>query len=231
MDIKKLAAAAVCAVTAANSVILPACAETAETEADPLNIVINGGNANTLENMLYRGVGMVSGNNSSRLLLDYKAENPDAYWEIMNYIFGKNGLEVAHLKLEMGSDINSSSGTEPSVMRSEDETADVTRGAGYQLAADAKTINPDLTLDMLWWSEPRWISDYDDVYAARYKWYKNTLDAAYDTYGIKFDYVSATQNERGRDNDWIVYLSQHLKSEPDSRYDYSAIKIVAGEEV
>lgn len=49
MDIKKLAAAAVCAVTAANSVILPACAETAETEADPLNIVINGGNANTLE--------------------------------------------------------------------------------------------------------------------------------------------------------------------------------------
>lgn len=231
MDIKKLAAAAVCAVTAANSVILPACAETAETEADPLNIVINGGNANTLENMLYRGVGMVSGNNSSRLLLDYKAENPDAYWEIMNYIFGKNGLEVAHLKLEMGSDINSSSGTEPSVMRSADETADVTRGAGYQLAADAKTINPDLTLDMLWWSEPRWISDSDDVYAARYKWYKNTLDAAYDTYGIKFDYVSATQNERGRDNGWIVYLSQHLKSEPDSRYDYSAIKIVAGEEV
>ena len=231
MDIKKLAAAAVCAVTAANSVILPACAETAETEADPLNIVINGGNANTLENMLYRGVGMVSGNNSSRLLLDYKAENPDAYWEIMNYIFGKNGLEVAHLKLEMGSDINSSSGTEPSVMRSADETADVTRGAGYQLAADAKTINPDLTLDMLWWSEPRWISDSDDVYAARYKWYKNTLDAAYDTYGIKFDYVSATQNERGRDNGWIVYLSQHLKSETDSRYDYSAIKIVAGEEV
>ena len=231
MDIKKMAAAAVCAVTAANSVILPACAETAETEADPLNIVINGGNANTLENMLYRGVGMVSGNNSSRLLLDYKAENPDAYWEIMNYIFGKNGLEVAHLKLEMGSDINSSSGTEPSVMRSEDENADVTRGAGYQLAADAKTINPDLTLDMLWWSEPRWISDSDDVYAARYKWYKNTLDAAYDTYGIKFDYVSATQNERGRDNGWIVYLSQHLKSEPDSRYDYSAIKIVAGEEV
>ena len=78
MDIKKLAAAAVCAVTAANSVILPACAETAETEADPLNIVINGGNANTLENMLYRGVGMVSGNNSPRLLLDYKAENPEA---------------------------------------------------------------------------------------------------------------------------------------------------------
>lgn len=229
--IARIAAAAVCAVTAANSVMLSANAEAAETEADPLKIVIDGNNANTLPNMLYRGVGMVSGNNSSRLLLDYKAENPDAYWEIMNYIFGKQGLEVAHLKLEMGADINSSSGTEPSVMRSADEAADVTRGAGYQLAADAKTINPDLTLDMLWWGEPRWVSDAEDVYAARYKWYKNTLDAAWDTYGIKFDYVSATQNERGRDNDWVVYLSQHLKNESDSRYDYSAIKIVAGEEV
>lgn len=229
--IARIAAAAVCAVTAANTVMLSANAEAAETEADPLKIVIDGNNANTLPNMLYRGVGMVSGNNSSRLLLDYKAENPDAYWEIMNYIFGKQGLEVAHLKLEMGADINSSSGTEPSVMRSADEAADVTRGAGYQLAADAKTINPDLTLDMLWWGEPRWVSDAEDVYAARYKWYKNTLDAAWDTYGIKFDYVSATQNERGRDNDWVVYLSQHLKNESDSRYDYSAIKIVAGEEV
>lgn len=228
MKLRKIAAAAVCAAAAANSFILPAAAE---QEADPMNIVIDGNNANTLENMLYRGVGMVSGNNSSRLLLDYKAENPEAYWEIMNYMFGKQGLEIAHLKLEMGSDVNSSSGTEPSVKRTEDEPADVTRGAGYQLAADAKSINPDLTLDMLWWSEPLWVSSSENVYAARYKWYKETLDAAYATYGIQFDYVSATQNERGRDNDWVKYLSQHLKSETDCPYDYSKIKVVAGEEV
>lgn len=228
MKLRNIAAAAVCAAAAANSVILPAAAE---QEADPMNIVIDGGSANTLENMLYRGVGMVSGNNSSRLLLDYKAENPEAYWEIMNYMFGSQGLEIAHLKLEMGSDVNSSSGTEPSVKRTEDEPADVTRGAGYQLAADARSINPDLTLDMLWWSEPLWVSNSEDVYAARYKWYKETLDAAYSTYGLTFDYVSATQNERGRDNDWIKYLSQHLKSETDCPYDYSKIKVVAGEEV
>lgn len=227
MKLAKIAAA-VCAAASVNSVILPAAAE---QEVQPMNIVIDGKNANTLENMLYRGVGMVSGNNSSRLLLDYKNENPEAYWEIMNYMFGKQGLEIAHLKLEMGSDVNSSSGTEPSVMRTEDEKADVTRGAGYQLAADAKTINPDLTLDMLWWSEPLWVSNSTDVYAARYKWYKQTLDAAYETYGLKLDYVSATQNERGRDNDWIKYLSEHLRSETDCPYDYSAIKIVAGEEV
>lgn len=194
-------------------------------------ITIDGTTAQLKENMRYRGAGMVSGNNSSRLLLDYKAEHPEAYQQILEYMFGKEGIGITHLKVEMGADINSSSGTEPSVMRSADEKADVTRGAAYQLAADAKKINPDLTLDMLWWGEPKWVSDADDVYAARYKWYKNTLDAAYETYGIQFDYVSAVQNERGADLEWVKYLSSHLKSETDCPYDYSKIKIVGGEEV
>lgn len=203
----------------------------AGAEEKSVDLIIDGNNAITAENKLYRGLGMVSGNNSSRLLLDYKDENPEKYNEILNYIFGADGIGITHLKLEMGSDINSSSGTEPSVMRTEDEKADVTRGAGFQLAADAKKINPDLTLDMLWWSEPLWISNAEDVYAARYKWYKSILDAAYETYNLTFDYVSANQNERRIDAGWIKYLSSHLKSETDCPYDYSKIKIVAADEV
>lgn len=194
-------------------------------------IIIDGADMNTRENMLYRGAGMVSGNNSSRLMLDYKAENHEAYHQLLQYIFGEDGIGINHLKLEMGSDINSSSGTEPAVMRFSDEKADVTRGAGYQLAADAKKINPELTLDMLWWSEPKWVLDSGDVYGARYRWYKETLDAAYDTYGLKFDYVSVVQNERAYDAEWVKYLSSHLKSEKDCPYDYSKIRIVGGEEV
>ena len=209
----------------------PAYCMAEENSVNTKEIIIDGTTANAKENMRYRGAGMVSANNSSRLLIDYKAENPEAYWEILEYMFGSEGIGINHLKLEMGADINSSSGTEPAVMRSADEEADVTRGAGYQLAADAKKINPDLTLDMLWWSEPKWISDADDVYAARYKWYKETLDAAYETYGLKFDYVSAVQNERSADIEWVKYLSSHLKSETDCPYDYSQIKIVGGEEV
>lgn len=204
---------------------------TAGAEEKSVDLIIDGNNAITAENKLYRGLGMVSGNNSSRLLLDYKDENPEKYNEILNYIFGADGIGITHLKLEMGSDINSSSGTEPSVIRTEDEKADVTRGAGFQLAADAKKINPDLTLDMLWWSEPLWISNAEDVYAARYKWYKSILDAAYETYNLTFDYVSANQNERRIDAGWIKYLSSHLKSETDCPYDYSKIKIVAADEV
>lgn len=196
-----------------------------------MNVTIDGAKALTNEARIYRGAGFISANNSSRLLLDYKAENPDAYRGILNYMFGADGLRMSHMKLEMGADINSSSGTEPNVMRTEDEKADVTRGAGFQLAADAKSINPDLTLDMLYWSEPLWVTNAEDVYAARYKWYKSTLDAAYKTYGLKFDYVSAVRNERAADKEWIKYLSKSLKSETDCPYDYSAIKIVAGEEV
>ena len=197
---------------------------------DTVNIRIDGSTANNNENFLYRGQGMISCNGSSRLLIDYKEKSPESYNQILEYMYGENGLKFTHFKVEMGSDVNTSSGTEPTTMRYEDEKADVTRGAGFQLAADIKKINPDVTLDMLWWSEPRWVTDADDVYAARYKWYKQTLDAAYETYGLVFDYVSANKNERTVDSKWIIYLSKALKSEKDCPYDYSKIKIVAADE-
>lgn len=182
------------------------------------------------ENKLWRGAGMVSGNNSSRLLMDYKADHPNRYYEILEHIFGNNGVGVNHLKLEMGADINSTSGTEPCVMRYENETPDVTRGAGYQLAADVKRLYSHVTLDMLYWSEPAWVTGSKDVYAARYKWYKEALKAVYSTYGLIFDYVSVSRNERDIDADWIKYIACRLKSETDCPYDFSAIKIVAADE-
>lgn len=197
-------------------------------------VIIDGTKAITDENALYEGMGFISANNSSRLLLDYKDENPDAYWEILNYVFGDDGLGISLYKLEMGADVDSSSGTEPAVKRAEDEPADVTRGAGYQLAADALTINPDLEIDMLYWGTPGWVAEPETTegkYAARYKWYKETIDAMYDTYGIKLSYVTVCQNEKAVDTQWIKYISDALENETDERYDYGSIKIVAGEGV
>ena len=54
---------------------------------------------------------------------------------------------VKAAKLELGADINSTSGTEPSVKRSADEPADVTRGAGFILAADAVQRSDDFLLE------------------------------------------------------------------------------------
>ena len=185
-------------------------------------------------------LGVVSANNSSRLLMDYKEKNEKAYWEIMNYLFNKKtGIGLTHIKIELGSDCDSSSGTEPATMRSENEEANVNRGAGFHLCADAKTINPDISIDMLRWGSPRWTGSNgtasEEDMAKRFKWYKNTLDAAYDEYGLKFDYVSADRNEiSDPDYDWIKYLRKHLDSaaqEAGAKYDYSQIKLIASDEV
>lgn len=201
-------------------------------------VTVDGNTVNTNEGAVYRGLGVVTGNNSSRLLMDYKTENPDAYWEIMNLLFKPDyGAGLTHVKIEFGTDVNSSSGTEPSIMRSADEEADVTRGAGFMFAADALSINPEITVDLLRWGEPKWVTDafsesIEAGHAARYKWYKAAIDKAYDTYGIKFTHISADANEADKiDTDWIIYFANALENETDERYDYGAIKIVASDEV
>lgn len=181
-------------------------------------------------------LGMVSANGSSRLLIDYKSQHPKAYRELIDHLFSKDtGIGLTHIKLEMGSDVDSSSGSDPATKRIANEAADVTRGAGFQLAADIKSVYPNVTVDLLQWGEPAWAHE---SYSERYRWYKETLDAAYDVYGLKFDYIGACPNESGvwidgdKENiSWIKYFSHALKSETDGRYDYSKIKIVAADEV
>lgn len=182
----------------------------------------------------YNGWGAVSCNNTSRLLLDYKEENPEAYWKLMNLLFNpETGAGLTSIKVEMGADVNTSSGTEPATKRTAEEPANVLRGAGWHFAADAKSINPEIKIEILRWGEPSWTgTDFDK----RYQWYKETIDAVYDTFGLKIDYVSPGQNERNdmsgsntRNMDWIKYFANRLKEETDGRYDYSQIKIVAAD--
>lgn len=201
-------------------------------------VSVDGNTVNTDENTVWRGLGVVTGNNSSRLLMDYKTQNPDAYWEIMNLLFKPDyGAGLSHVKIEFGTDVNSSSGTEPSIMRSADEKADVTRGAGFMFAADALSINPDITVDLLRWGEPKWVTDAfsesrEAGFEARYKWYKSAIDGAFDTYGMKFTHISADGNEPDKiDTEWIIYFADRLENETDERYDYGTIKIVASDEV
>ncbi len=212
--------------------------ETAIVNQSYKAVAVDGSTVNLNPAATYKGLGLVTGNNSSRLLMDYKQENPEKYREILNLLFSKdNGAGLSHIKIEFGTDVNSSSGTEPSTMRSESEPANVRRGAGFMLAADALTINPDITVDLLRWGEPKWVADAfeestEKGHEARYKWYLDTINAAYDEFGIKFSYISADANEADKiDTEWIIYFSNRLKAETNSRYDYSKIKIVASDEV
>ena len=101
------------------------------------------------------------------------------------------GLDTHQAGKILGADVNSSSGTEPCTKRSLNEPADVTRGAGFQFAADAKAINPDITIDMLRLGRAEvghgeaFVISQEHGLRARYRWYKETLDAAYAVYGLK----------------------------------------------
>ncbi|MCM1578781.1 MAG: glycosyl hydrolase family 59 [Ruminococcus sp.] len=179
----------------------------------------------------FEGLGAISANGSSRLLPDYKHLHPDKYWDILRLLFDKEkGLGLTLFKIEMGSDVNSSSGTEANIMRTADETPDITRCVGMEIASDVKTIAPDVTLDMLWWSTPKWTDDADDPYAARWRWYKAHLTAAYERYGLKFDCISGNRNERDIEGDWLVYLKNKLLTDKDVPYDFSSIQLVAADE-
>jgi hypothetical protein len=181
----------------------------------------------------FGGFGAVSANNTSNLLLDYKEEHPEVYWAIMESLFDPDtGAGLNHIKLELGGDVDTSSGTEPATKRSESEPADVLRGAGFHFAADALSINPDIKTEALRWAEPSWTNgDYEK----RYAWHLETMEAAYDVFGIEFDYLSPSQNEvsnsyMNAELDWTVWFAKRIAAEadePDARYDYSEIKIVA----
>jgi hypothetical protein len=186
----------------------------------------------------FGGYGAVSCNNTSNLLVDYKTENPAAYWAIMNALFNPDtGAGLRHIKVEMGADSNSSSGAEPATKRTQDEPANVLRGAGFWFLADALSINPDIEVEALRWGEPSWTGT---DWAKRYQWYKETIDAAWDIFGIKFDWMSPSQNEIAGGStsvssytaelNWVVQFAKWLERDataPDARYDYNEIQIMA----
>ncbi|MGW4231334.1 hypothetical protein ACWEF9_18910, partial [Streptomyces sp. NPDC004980] len=62
--------------------------------------------------------------------------------------------------------MNTSTGADPATMRTSDELADASRSPGFQLAADAKTVNPDLKVSILRWTmHGRAARELTDAYA------------------------------------------------------------------
>lgn len=206
-------------------------------------VTIDGSDADTNPANTFKGYGLVTGNNTSRLLLDYKEEHPKQYWEMMDLLFSQDkGAGINDIKIEMGNDSNTSSGTEPATMRSEDETANVRRGAGFVLAADAKKINPNIKVSILRWSQPAWVQPWSDgntdpsnpstlaAYERMYKWYKDTAVTIYQTYGYYLDYINPDRNETGTPNvNFIKWFANRMRSDAEFP-NRDNIKIVASDE-
>ncbi len=156
-------------------------------------IVINGNDIqkDNVNGLTYKGFGLLSGNSTSDLLMDYKSENPEAYAKLMQYLFGGEHPIMTHVKLEMGNDRNTSTGPESSTKRYKEQKANVKRNPGWQLAADAKKINPNVKVSILCWCTPKWTTT-DEL---KYIWFKESILAGYEAYGFMVDYINPNVNE------------------------------------
>ena len=90
--------------------------------------------------------------------------------ELLDLLFQPNfGAALHHLKVEIGGDINSTDGTEPSYARTREEFEHprpecFRRGYEWWLMGEAKRRNPRIALDVLQWGAPAWIGDRDFPY-------------------------------------------------------------------
>jgi len=120
--------------------------------AGPASIVIDGSSAGRT----FDGLGAVSAGGSTRLLIDYPEPQRS---RILDYLFKPGyGAALQHLKVEIGADIQSTDGAEPSHMRTALDH-DSTRGYEWWLMTEARKRNPHILLEVLPWGAPRWVGE------------------------------------------------------------------------
>jgi hypothetical protein len=204
------------------------------TSGTPTTISLDGTNiqSGNVNGLTFKGFGVLSANGTSAVLMDYKSEHPDAYATLLKILFGGTNPIMTQVKIEMGNDRNNSTGPDPSTMRLATEAANVQRAPGFQLAADAKKLNPNLKVGILRWNAPGWVKTNDQVYT----WYKNTILAAYRTYGYMLDFVNPGVNESAPDLTWTKQYAAMIKADATGFAStteqalYNAISIVISDE-
>ena len=150
----------------------------------------------------FTGIGMVSAGASSRQLMDY----PEPYRsDILDWLFKPGfGMGLQHLKVEIGGDVNSTCGSEPSYAHTPEEMAqpNYQRGYEYWLMKEAKKRNPRILLEGLAWGAPYFVKEHQDkdksagefYTPACAEWLVGFLKGAR-AWGLEMDYLAAEQNE------------------------------------
>ncbi|MHC4441001.1 MAG: family 16 glycoside hydrolase [Planctomycetota bacterium] len=176
---------------------------------------------------IFEGIGALSAGASSRLLIDYpEAERS----KVLDLLFKpRYGASLHHLKIEVGGEVNSTDGSEPSHARSREEMLHpkreyFQRGYEWWLMTEAKKRNPRIMLDALAWGAPGWIGggefysqDMADYYAAFIKGMKKY-------HGLDIDYLGIW-NETKYKASWIKLLRQTLDGN-----ELTSVKIVAADQ-
>jgi O-glycosyl hydrolase len=177
----------------------------ASLQSQDIKIELNGASTGRI----FDGLGAVSAGASSRLLIDYPEPQRS---QILDYLFKPGyGAALQHLKVEIGADVNSTDGSEPSFMRTPQDH-DSTRGYEWWLMAEAHKRNPDIVLEVLPWGAPGWVGTGETLYTpemARYV--AEFIETARNEYHLKIEYTGLW-NEKEYDMSYLRELAQQLKA-------------------
>jgi len=160
----------------------------------------------------FEGYGSLSAGASSRLLYDYSEPYRS---DILDYLFKPNfGANIHHLKVEIGGDINSTDGSEPSIAATREEFNNpeegfFRRGYEYWLMYEAKKRNPNIILEGLQWGAPGWIGNGNFFTKDNAEFICAWLKGAEKYWNLDVRYVGIW-NERMYDKEYIKLLRKTL---------------------
>jgi len=181
-------------------------------------VVLDGGKAGAT----FEGIGALSAGASSRLLIDYPEPQRS---QILDYLFKPHyGAAFHHLKVEIGGDVNSTDGCEPSHMHARDEE-NYTRGYEWWLMKEARARNRAMILDSLMWGAPAWIGGGKFYCQDNADYVAKFLQGAKRVHGLDIAYTGIW-NETAYDVAWIKLLRKTL-----DRDGLRNVKIVAADQV
>ena len=202
--------------------LAPLAASAIRARAGEFTIAVDGQS----NGRVWEGLGAFSAGASSRLLYDYPEPQRS---QILDYLFKPNfGASLQHLKVEIGGDVNSTDGSEPSHARTHDEFDHpkpeyYQRGYEWWLMEEARKRNPRILIEALQWGAPGWIGNgqfYSDDNA---RFVAAFVRGARQYHSVDVNYVGIW-NEKMFDISYIKLLRKVLNESG-----LEAVKIVAAD--
>jgi glycosyl hydrolase family 59/glycosyl hydrolase family 59 (putative galactocerebrosidase) len=188
--------------------------------AVPVTSITVSGNASGPR---FGGVGAVlGGGGTARYLDDYPAAQRAS---ILDYLFKPGyGASLQLLKLEIGGDVNSSDGAEPSI---EHTRGHINCAAGYEfdIARQAVAINPKLKLYGLQWGAPGWVGHNGSLFTSADIGYLLDWLGCAKRLGLNVSYLGGwNEGDDGSHAAWFGSLRSALDS-----HGYRGVRLVAAD--
>jgi galactosylceramidase len=161
---------------------------------------------------IFEGIGALSAGASSRLLLDYPEPQRG---EILDFLFKPGfGANLHHLKVEIGGDVDSTDGSEPSHAATREEFLHprpeyFQRGYEWWLMKEAKRRHPAILLEGLQWGAPGWVGEGRFYSQDNADFIAAFIQGAKRYHGLDMDF-QGIWNETLYSADWIQLLRRTL---------------------